>query len=597
MQSGLCLRLSENQKVHFMFIIHIDPLFYLRISSSTVHFFWTGFEDPQSGMDHFVSCIGTSPGTCDMTPKFNCFLESSHIKVGLNLPENTNLYLTVTGFNKNGQNASATSQPFQIDSTAPNVLLKPTFYTNYTSFEATTAQWDKSLLRLNWKFKDNQSPVVRHIVSLRTHHEGHTPVEHIDLGQETKLTINLDEKHWLQNGDTYKAIVTACNAAGLCSSSESDDLLIDSTPPHLGGFKPAMTWQNFPNGTNKVVSVVNLTWYGFHDQESGIRKYYIGIGRTYTENELTNGLVEIDAVANNVDMNASFSVNDGLLPDEKIVASIVAENNAGLKSRIGRVTLLALASSSSGKSTANGRLEIEKHSCDIHFCNKDCTCAVVGQVCTEVETNMTCNQLNVSSDHQQNISIRVYGGMYHEPQNITASSSCLAGHWIVDEGEHLIKRFEWTLGIKDMPYGDGIFDLINERPWMDVQKFLNGIHCLSENRTFEHRIEYVLYVKAWIALDQYLIFESSPIVVDASPPAIRRGRFVKDSDVTCKADYDFIDWTDSMVACWDKVFNEGQGHIIYFTVGLGTRPGCKFRSVLPLSIFIDNTVSIGECYA
>ena len=532
-------------------------------------------------MDHFESCIGTSPETCDITPKFNCFLESSHIKVGLNLPENTNLYVTVTGFNKNGQNASTSSQPFIIDSTAPNTLLKPSFYTNYTRFEATTAQWDKSVLRLIWKFEDSQSPIVRHIVSLRTHHEGHTPVEHIELGQETKLTINLDEKHWLQNGDTYKAIVTACNAAGLCSSSESDDLLIDSTPPHLGGFKPAMTWQNFPNGTNKVVSVVNLTWYGFHDQESGIRKYYIGIGRTYTENELTNGLVEIDAVANNVDMNASFSVNDGLLPDEKIVASIVAENNAGLKSRIGRVTLLALASSSSGKSTANGRLELEKHSCDIHFCNKDCTCAVVGQVCTDVKTNITCNQLSVSLDHQQNISVRVYGGMSNEPQNITASSSCLAGHWIVDEGEHLIKRFEWTLGIKDMPYGDGIFDLINERPWMDVGKFQNGVHCLSENRTFEHRIEYVLYVKAWFALDHYIIFESPPIMVDASPPAIKRGRFVIDSDATCKSDYDFIDWTDNMVACWDNVFNEGQGRIIYFTVGLGTRPGCKFRSVLP----------------
>ena len=171
-----------------------------------------------------------------------------------------------------------------------------------------------------------------------------------------------------------------------------------------------------------------MTWHGFHDQESGIRKYYIGIGRTFTESELTNGLVEIYADANKLDMHASFTLNDGLLPDEKIVASIFAENNAGLRTRIGRVTLLALASSTSGKSTANGRLEIEKHSCDIHFCHKDCTCAVVGQVCTEVKTDVTCNQLNVSPDHQQNILVRVYGGMSHEPQSITASSACLSGH-------------------------------------------------------------------------------------------------------------------------------------------------------------------------
>ena len=536
-------------------------------------------------MDHFESCIGNIPGKCDVTLKFNCFLESSHIKVGLNLPENTNLYVTVTGYNKNGQNVSKTSQPFKVDSTAPTIIAKPMFFTNYSRFEMTTAQWDKSILRLNWKFEDLQSPIVRHIVTLSTHHEGHTPVEYVELGQETKLTINLDVKNWLQNGDTYKATVTACNAAGHCSSAESDDLLIDSTPPHLGGFKPPMTWQNFVNGKNQPNCKLNLTWYGFHDQESGIRKFYIGVGRTYTDNELTNGLIDIDSATNAKEHTASITLTDDLNPNEFIVASIIAENYAGLKSPIGRVTLLTLASSSNILSSdLNGILEIEKHSCDIHFCNKDCTCAVVGKVCTEVHTNVTCQNMNVTSDNTQNISVRVYGGMTHEPQYITASSACLVGHWYVDEGEQLIKRFEWTLGIKEEPYGEGIFDLINERPWMDVGKLLYGVHCLPSNRSLEHKTEYLIYVKAWVEMDRYLIFESPPVMVDHYPPAIRRGSFVKDSDGTCKTDYDFIDWTDTIVACWAKVFNEGQGHIIYYLVGLGTQPGCKFFSSLSKTI-------------
>ena len=549
--------------------------------SSSVQFFWTGFEDPESGMDRFESCIGTIPGQCDVASKFNCFLESGHIKAGLNAAENINLYVTVTGYNKNGQNVSKTSQPFKVDSTAPTVLVKPAFFTKYSMFEMTTAQWDKSILRLQWEFEDMQSPIVRHIVTLSTHHEGHTPVENVELGQETKLTINLDEKNWLQNGDTYKAIVTACNAAGLCSSAESDDLLIDSTPPHLGGFKPPMTWQNFLNDKNQVICKLNLTWYGFHDQESGIRKFYVGFGQTYTDNELTNGLIEIDSVANTKEYNASITLTDGLSPGEKIVASIIAENYAGLKSLIGRVTLLALASSSSNlRSTVNGILEIEKHSCDIHFCNKDCTCAVVGKVCTEVRTNMICQHMNISSENTQNISVRVYGGMSHEPQNITASSACLVGHWYVDQGKQIIKRFEWTLGIKDEPFGGGIFDIINERPWMDVGKLLNGIYCLPPNRSLEHRNGYLIYVKAWVEMDRYLIFESLPIMIDHYPPAIHRGSFVKDSDASCKTDYDIIDWTDTMVACWAKVFNERQGQTIYYIVSLGTQPGCKLSESL-----------------
>ena len=355
-----------------------------------------------------------------------------------------------------------------------------------------------------------------------------------------------------------------------------DDILIDSTPPHLGGFKPPMSWQNFLNGTNQVSCILNLTWYGFHDQESGIRKFYVSVGRTYTDNDLTNGLIEIDSAANTKEHNASITLTDGLNPNEKIVASIIAENYAGLKSPIGRVTLLALASSSNIlSSNVNGMLELEKHSCDIHFCNKDCTCAVVGKVCSEVQTNMTCHNMNISSE---NISVRVYGGMAREAQNITASSACLAGHWYVDEGKQIIKRFEWTLGIKGERYGEGIFDLINERPWMDVGKLLNGIHCLPPNRSLEHSTEYLIYVKAWVEMDRYLIFTSPPIMVDHYPPASRSGRFVKDSDIWCKIDYDFIDWTDRIMACWDEVFNEGQGHIIYYVVGLGTQPGCKFSS-------------------
>ena len=91
----------------------------------------------------------------------------NHIKVGLNLPENVSIYVTVAGYNNNGQNVSNTSQPFKVDPTAPVSVVKEKtlFFTNYSRFEMTTAQWDKSILRLNWGLWDLIVSVPEHCLS------------------------------------------------------------------------------------------------------------------------------------------------------------------------------------------------------------------------------------------------------------------------------------------------------------------------------------------------------------------------------------------------------------------------------------------------
>ena len=561
-------------------------VFYYVHFSSSVEIFWTGFEDPQSGMNHYEACLETSPNTCNFVPMFNCLLSSSHFKSGLNMPVNTNLFVTVKGYNKNNQSVAKTSNYFIVDPTPPEILMAPKFVTDYTSSDKITVQSEKSVINLIWKFSDSESPVVRHIVTLATHHEGHTPVEHVELGKVNRLTINTDGKNWLHNGDKYKAIVTCCNAAGLCSTIESDYLLIDSTPPHVGGFKTPMTWRNFQSDGNLTASEINLTWYGFYDHESGIKRFYVGIGSTYTGNEFTNGLVEIETDGVQKDFNNSFILPD-ILWDEEVVVSIVAENNAGLMSSVARVTLLALyLTPKVPVENAHGVLEIEKHSCDLHFCNKDCTCAVIGKVCMEVETNLTCNDITTTSESPFSVSLRVYGGLEDNPQHITASSACLSAHWTVEEGQSEIKRFEWTLGIKDEPYGEGIFDLVYERPWMDVGNYQYAVYCLPLNRRLVHSTYYTIYVKAWVAMDTFNIFESQPLLVDQTPPAIRRGEVVKDTDDSFNTDYDIIDWTDKISACWSGVFYEAQGTIVYFIVSMGTLPGCEyiFLSILSHAI-------------
>ena len=297
------------------------------LNSSFIGLYWTDFEDPQSGMSRFEACIGTATDECDVVPKFDCLLVTSHIQGGIDLPKGQELFAVVTGYNKNNQGVTKSSKHFIVDISPPEISVVPTVYTNITGFNHTMGQWEKSVLKLYWLFVNSESPITRHSVTLKTHHEGHTPVEHMEFGKENEITINLDSENWLHDGDTYTLTVTACNDARLCTTAESkSSLVVDSTPSHVGGFLPAMTWQNEVNGHGETVSIINLTWYGFYDYESGISKYHIGVGRTYTGNELTGGLLEIDVDAHTSEQNELIYLNEGLTSDDKIIVSILAEN-------------------------------------------------------------------------------------------------------------------------------------------------------------------------------------------------------------------------------------------------------------------------------
>ena len=545
---------------------------------SSVHVTWAGFEDPESGIDHFEMCIGTSPRICDILESINCLLQSNIIKTGLNLPTGTPLFATVTAYNKLQLNATKSSDSFFVDRTYPVVSIKPFFMIEEYLVEGKMGQWDRSVLHIHWKFDEKESPIVRHYVSLITHHEGHTPVEHIQLGAENNLTISLEGKSWLHNGDKYFATVTCCNLAGLCTSESSNDIIIDSTPPHLGGFKPPMYWENYNDSMTIWKSNITLSWYGFHDQESGIEKYFITISKTYSGNELTNGVstVRTNASENENEHSYSFPVTEPLIRDDKLYLTIWAQNSVGLNSSLGRVAVSILSSSSRNRaSNQKGTLELEKHSCDVHYCNKDCTCAIVGKPCVDVQTNSTWEEVSTSLPGQDYPEVKVFNGLDETSPNITTSSACLTGSWTVSEGKSNIRnisRFEWSMGLHNQPVGEGVFDLRNENPWTDVGLQMKAVYCLPVNKTLISREKYVIYVRAWLSGDSYTTFNSTPIMVDHSSPSLVRGKTVLDSNELCRTDFDVIDWMDKITACWDRVFSEQQGTIVKYFLSLGTYP-------------------------
>ena len=508
---------------------------------------------------------------CDIVDRFNVLLHSNIIKSNLSLPIYSELFASVWAFNKVSMNTSFSSDGFIVDESAPILKQKPIFNIGELATNGNTAQWDRSLLKLNWKFIDQQSPITSHKISLKTHHDGHTPVENIFIGSEQHYTINLDGANWLNNGDRYVAVVTSCNAAGLCNTTRTDDLLVDATPPHIGGLQSHIpnTWNNFVSPTNETLTSIQLTWYGFYDQESGIDQYYITVSRSFYKQELSSGINVLKHNQTSHTQTINMALSEPLQNDDLVIVSIWAQNKIGLNSSISKTTLLTLSNAQSS-ALGSGQFAIQKHSCDVHSCNKDCTCAVVGKPCVEFKGNSTCSVITTTTTAKHVLD--VFGGLHHNIF-VTASSACLAGHWNRSvTSNNTVRRYEWSLGVKGHAVGEGIFDLSSESPWNDIGLTQQFVYCLPTNMSLVHNEDYVVYVRVWFDSSSFIVFHSPPIKVDHTPPSVRRGRYIIEGKPTCSKDFDFIDWVDSITACWKNVFSEQQSKIVYYSVGFGTSP-------------------------
>ncbi|XP_052252190.1 uncharacterized protein LOC127858901 [Dreissena polymorpha] len=288
---------------------------------SSIQIRWDEFEDPHSSIDHYEVCVSTINGVCDVVKRSNVLFHSNIFKSNITLPTNDPLTATVWATNGVGMWVSQVSDTFIIDDIPPIVKEAPQFK-NIQTVQGQHYQWDKSIIKLQWHFSDDISPIIRHEISLKTHHDGHTPVEHVVLGSERTLSISLDGNNWLHSGDTYYAIVTACNAAGLCTSERTNDLLIDSTPPHLGGFNEPLFWTEYKNAYGHIYSNLTLTWYGFYDPESRVEKYFITVSRKYSDTELSEGVFTVLASNDTkLDMQSTLGLSELLSPGESIILS------------------------------------------------------------------------------------------------------------------------------------------------------------------------------------------------------------------------------------------------------------------------------------
>ncbi|XP_063447914.1 uncharacterized protein LOC134727462 [Mytilus trossulus] len=532
--------------------------------NSSLHATWIGFEDPQSGIDHFEVCIGTVPLLCDIMNRWNVSLSSAFVKSQLELINDVPMFVTVRACNKVKLCVKRSSPSFIIDDTPPVLITRP-FIESVNVYTSDFRQIisDPSFFKILWRFEDDRSPIVRTTITISSMLDSHIPISDTVISNENVFTVKLVTDNQLRLGDIYVIKVTACNAALLCSTAHSDEVLLDYSPPQIGGFMPPLSWEVIHGASNFIR--FDLSWYGFSDVESKIKTYYISIGYDYSGVDIVGAYkVKPPHQDEGRMQHTTININTTTNLPEKLVFTIWADNYAGLSSSQSKITTDVV---SFNRNYTQGNLAIQKHSCVAEYCNNDCTCAVIGQKC-KTNSQPKCF---IKTDNNGTSSIRVRIIVQNTNTSIVGSSSCLRSEW-TDHLNETIWRFEYTFGIQNEKPGSGIFDLANENPWRDVGKETQAIHCLSPKHQLEHKTNYVAYVRAWYSFTLYKIFQSEPVLVDHTSPDIHKRYFVIDSISNCEEDVDYILSTDLVLSCWDGVFYDDESGIGSFMVSVGTSP-------------------------
>jgi len=477
------------------------------------------------------------------------------------------MFVTVRACNKVNICTQRSSPSFIVDDTPPYLVKKPYIESLHQAISASSSRQiisDPSFFKVLWEFKDDESPIIRTSITIYGKLDSHVPIQELILSNENQVANHLSKSNILRQGDVYNVLVTACNAASLCKTALSDEILIDYTPPQLGGFMPPLQYE-VQNGGQKQL-LLNLTWYGFVDSESDIRSYYVNVGYTYSGSELIDSyqIVPNTTSANNA-QQSQVSVNVPQPLPDTLVLTIWAQNNAGLNTTGAKVTTTVL---STNKYRLKGDLIIQKHSCKSDFCNNDCTCAVIGKQC-KVDGNTNCTDITCQS--KGGVIVNVTLNTDNKIKKIIVSSKCIGSDWSYSNQDSEVLRFEYSFGIRGEKVGQGVFNLSIENPWHDVGQRTHGFYCLSRRYQLQHNTHYVAYVRAWVSFTEYVIFESPTVIVDHSSPDIHRKHFVIDTGSSCDEDVDYLVSGKSISACWDGVFSDDesgikQGVTRYFTV-------------------------------
>lgn len=278
---------------------------------------WSSVFDLESDIRSIAVCASTSKDTCNLAPwtVVNPTYSSTSLDFANPLETGTIFILKLKAENGPGLETTAYTGSIIVDDTPPSKGNVKVGKSNTTVFiqeeETLIASWSnfvdaESHIKMNeWKICSASRP-------------SECVNEFVNTGQKTNLVL---EDVGIEQGIEYNLVVKVTNYAELGTLAVSNLFVLDKTPPQAGMVFDGATYLN-DKAFQSASSEMSVTWKGFQDKESGIKRFEVCVGSIA-------GLCDIYGFKNfGVTARASIH-NLNLTHNETYFTTVRAVNGAG----------------------------------------------------------------------------------------------------------------------------------------------------------------------------------------------------------------------------------------------------------------------------
>jgi len=291
-------------------------------SNSVLYANWAGFSDPHSGVGKYWYAIGTTAGGTDVAGWTDAGASTYAVRSGLSLLDGSSYYFSVKAENASGLISTASMSNGQIaDGSAPSSIAA--VRDGLSAVADSGYSGAASQLSANWSASsDPHSGLLRYWYAIGTT-PGGTDIAGWTANGTALSVIKGDLS--ISDGTTYYFVVQAENGAGLrtaaaLSNGQMADLTAPQPPAYVNDGIGADVFYAYEDDR------LSANWGPAFDAQSGIAKYYYGIGTVPGGITVTGGWL---------DVGTSTSVTRTGLPLTSGVTyyfSVKAQNGAALQS-------------------------------------------------------------------------------------------------------------------------------------------------------------------------------------------------------------------------------------------------------------------------
>ncbi|XP_031557393.1 uncharacterized protein LOC116294015 [Actinia tenebrosa] len=281
---------------------------------------WLEFTDNESGIQSYEVAICDARNLTNCPQPYTSVNNATRVQItGLDFESGAMYVAIVRATNFAGLKIDATSKGITVDYSPPfgsHTWIGPE--SKHIFFQSS-----KTELKVRWQmFNDAESGIFSYEICLTS--SDCNVSDYLNVGLNTSYDLTKLE---LEHGKSYYVTVKGTNGAGLTSTTITDTITIDTTPPEpfidssLGNKTTEQKILRF----NCTEEFVGFEWNMFDDPESGISRYELCVG---TEEGLCN-IVPHTSLTPNL---SSRAFTHKRVSSSQLFAKFKAFNNVGLYS-------------------------------------------------------------------------------------------------------------------------------------------------------------------------------------------------------------------------------------------------------------------------